>query len=415
MIAEILSVGTELLMGNILNTNAQYISEKLCGLGVNCYFQTTVGDNHDRLVAAVETALSRADILILTGGLGPTADDLTKEMIADAFGRDMLLDPASEQHIRARFARMAREMMPNNLKQAMFPRGSIILPNPNGTAPGCIVEEGEKAAILLPGPPKEMAPMFDASVMPYLEKRSGHMLVSHVVRVFGMGESEAEYRLRTLIARQTNPTIAPYALSGEMKLRVTARCKSAEEGERMMAPLIDEIKQTLGSVVYSIDDQELHEVCAALLKEHNATLAAAESCTGGMIASKLISVPGISAHFIEGAVTYSNDAKIRRLGVRPETIAAHTAVSAETAREMAEGIRRTSGASLGVATTGIAGPDGGTPERPVGLVYIALASESGTAMQELHLTGSRERIRNAASLHALNLIRRHFWGDFANS
>lgn len=415
MIAEILSVGTELLMGNILNTNAQYISEKLCGLGVNCYFQTTVGDNHDRLVAAVETALSRADILILTGGLGPTADDLTKEMIADAFGRDMLLDPASEQHIRARFARMAREMTPNNLKQAMFPRGSIILPNPNGTAPGCIVEEGEKAAILLPGPPKEMAPMFDASVMPYLEKRSGHMLVSHVVRVFGMGESEVEYRLRTLIARQTNPTIAPYALSGEMKLRVTARCKSAEEGERMMAPLIDEIKQTLGSVVYSIDDQELHEVCAALLKEHNATLAAAESCTGGMIASKLISVPGISAHFIEGAVTYSNDAKIRRLGVRPETIAAHTAVSAETAREMAEGIRRTSGASLGVATTGIAGPDGGTPERPVGLVYIALASESGTAVQELRLTGSRERIRNAASLHALNLIRRHFLGDFANS
>lgn len=415
MIAEILSVGTELLMGNIVNTNAQYISQKLCDLGVNCYFQTTVGDNHDRLVAAVETALSRADILILTGGLGPTADDLTKETIADAFGRELVLDPASEQHIHARFARMGREMTPNNLKQAMFPRGSIILPNPNGTAPGCIVEEEEKAAILLPGPPKEMAPMFDASVMPYLEKRSGHMLFSHVVRVFGMGESEAEYRLRTLMERQSNPTIAPYALSGEMKLRVTARCKSAEEGERMMAPLIDEIKETLGSVVYSIDDQELHEVCAALLREHGATLAVAESCTGGMIASKLVSVPGISAHFIEGAVTYSNDAKIRRLGVRPETLAAHTAVSAETAHEMAEGIRRTSGASLGVATTGIAGPDGGTVEQPVGLVYIALASESGTAVQELRLTGSRERIRNAASLHALNLIRRHFFGDFANS
>lgn len=415
MIAEILSVGTELLMGNIVNTNAQYISQKLCDLGVNCYFQTTVGDNHDRLVAAVETALSRADILILTGGLGPTADDLTKETIADAFGRELVLDPASEQHIHARFARMGREMTPNNLKQAMFPRGSIILPNPNGTAPGCIVEEEEKAAILLPGPPKEMAPMFDASVMPYLEKRSGHMLFSHVVRVFGMGESEAEYRLRTLMERQSNPTIAPYALSGEMKLRVTARCKSAEEGERMMAPLIDEIKETLGSVVYSIDDQELHEVCAALLREHGATLAVAESCTGGMIASKLVSVPGISAHFIEGAVTYSNDAKIRRLGVRPETLAAHTAVSAETAREMAEGIRRTSGASLGVATTGIAGPDGGTVEQPVGLVYIALASESGTAVQELRLTGSRERIRNVASLHALNLVRRHFFGDFANS
>lgn len=414
MTAEILSVGTELLMGNILNTNAQYISQKLCDLGINCYFQTTVGDNHDRLVAAVGLALSRADLLILTGGLGPTADDLTKETIADAFGRDLVLDPASEAHIRARFARMGREMTPNNMKQAMFPRGCIILPNPNGTAPGCIVEAGEKAAILLPGPPKEMAPMFDASVMPYLEKRSGYMLLSRVVRVFGMGESEAEYRLLPLMERQTNPTVAPYALAGEMKLRVTAHCKDAAEGELMVTPLLAEIKETLGSVVYSTNDQELHEVCAALLREHGMTLAAAESCTGGMIASKLISVPGISEYFLEGAVTYSNEAKMRRLGVKRETLEAHTAVSEAVAREMAEGVRATSGASLGLATTGIAGPDGGTAERPVGLVYIALAGAKGTAVRELHLSGNRERIRNAASLNALDLLRRYLCGSLTN-
>lgn len=414
MTAEILSVGTELLMGNILNTNAQYISQKLCDLGINCYFQTTVGDNHDRLVAAVGLALSRADLLILTGGLGPTADDLTKETIADAFELDLVLDPASEAHIRARFARMGREMTPNNMKQAMFPRGCIILLNPNGTAPGCIVEAGEKAAILLPGPPKEMAPMFDASVMPYLEKRSGYMLLSRVVHVFGMGESEAEYRLLPLMERQTNPTVAPYALAGEMKLRVTARCKNVAEGELMVAPLLAEIKETLGSVVYSTNDQELHEVCAALLREHGMTLAAAESCTGGMIASKLISVPGISEYFLEGAVTYSNEAKMRRLGVKRETLEAHTAVSEAVAREMAEGVRATSGASLGLATTGIAGPDGGTAERPVGLVYIALAGAKGTVVRELHLSGNRERIRNAASLNALDLLRRYLCGSLTN-
>jgi len=414
MIAEIISVGTELLMGNILNTNARYISQRLCDLGVNCYFQTTVGDNHDRLVYAVDLALSRADILILTGGLGPTADDLTKETVADAFGRSMVLDPASQAHIRARFARSGHEMTPNNMKQAMFPQGAIIMPNPNGTAPGCIVEDGKKAAILLPGPPREMTPMFDASVMPYLEKRSGCMLCSHVVRVFGIGESSAEYRLRDLIARQTNPTIAPYALSGEMKLRVTARCKNAAEGELLMAPVLKEIKETLGSAVYSLNDQELHEVCAELLKEHNATLAVAESCTGGMIASKLVSVPGISGCLKEGLVTYSNEAKMKRLGVKAETLAAFGAVSENTAREMAEGVRLTSGADLGIATTGVAGPDGGTPECPVGLVFIAVASKNNTIIRKLQLSGSRERIRNAAALQALDTLRRYFFGNLQN-
>lgn len=411
MTAEIISVGTELLMGNILNTNARYISQKLCDLGINCFFQTTVGDNHDRLVQAVDIALSRADILILTGGLGPTADDLTKETVADAFGRTMRNDPVSEAYIRARFASSGREMTPNNLKQAMFPEGAIIMPNPNGTAPGCIVEDGEKAAILLPGPPHEMVPMFDTSVMPYLEKKSGHMLYSHVVRVYGIGESAAEYRLKDLMAQQTNPTIAPYALSGEMKLRVTARCKDAAEGELLMAPVLREIKKTLGDAVYSVNDQELHEVCASLLKEHRRTLAVAESCTGGMIASKLVSVPGISEWLTEGLVTYSNESKMRRLGVKRETLDAFGAVSEETAWEMAEGVRLSSGSDIGIATTGVAGPGGGTPRHPVGLVYIALASQTGTYVRRLQLSGSRERIRNAATLQALDILRRYFLGN----
>ncbi len=411
MTAEILSVGTELLMGNILNTNAQYISQKLCDLGINCFFQTTVGDNHDRLVQAVDIALSRSDFIILTGGLGPTADDLTKETVADAFGRKMLLDSASEAHIRSRFAASGREMTPNNLKQAVFPEGAIIMPNPNGTAPGCIVEDGGKAAILLPGPPNEMIPMFDASVIPYLEKKSGYTLYSHVVRVFGVGESAAEYRLKDLMARQTNPTIAPYALSGEMKLRVTARCKNAAEGELMMAPVLREIKKTLGDAVYSLNDQELHEVCAALLKEHNTTLAVAESCTGGMIAAKLVSVPGISEWFVEGLVTYSNEAKMKRLGVKEETLEAFGAVSEQTAREMAEGVRITSGADIGIATTGVAGPGGGTSRHPVGLVFIALSSEQGTFVRKLQLSGNRNRIRNAATLQALDTLRRYFFGN----
>lgn len=415
MVAEIISVGTELLMGNILNTNAHYISGKLCDLGINCFFQTTVGDNHDRLVQAVDIALSRSDILILTGGLGPTADDLTKETVADAFGRKMLLDPPSEAHIRARFARSNRMMTPNNLKQAMFPENAIIMPNPNGTAPGCIVEEGEKAAILLPGPPKEMVPMFDASVVPYLQTKTGSMLYSRVVRVFGIGESSAEYALKELIARQTNPTVAPYALSGEMKLRVTARCSGAAQGELLMAPVLKEIKKTLGTAVYSVDDRELHEVCAALLKEHKTTLAVAESCTGGMIASKLVAVPGISAYFKEGAVTYSNEAKMNRLGVKEETLSAHGAVSEETAREMAEGIRRTAASDIGIATTGVAGPDGGTEQHPVGLVYIALADGTKTYVRKLQLAGSRESIRNSASLHALDTLRRYFSGNLQNT
>ncbi len=407
MISELISVGTELLMGNILNTNAQYISQKLADIGINCYLQTTVGDNPARLEEAVRNALNRADIVILTGGLGPTCDDLTKETVSDAFHKELVLDEDSLLHIQRRFAAMGKEMTPNNVKQAKFPEGCMILPNPNGTAPGCIIEHGTKAAILLPGPPHEMEPMFDACVIPYLEKRSGYKLYTRMVRIFGLGESSVEYKLRDLMDGE-NPTVAPYALASEVKLRVTARCESEEEGERLVAPIIAQIRARLGDVVYSDEGKELHEVCADLLLRHGKTIAVAESCTGGMLASKFVSIPGSSRWFIEGCVAYSNDAKVKQLHVSPSTLERYGAVSERTALEMARGILNASGADYGLATTGIAGPDGGTKDKPVGLVYIALVSKDAEEAKELRLTGGRERIRNLACLNILDLLRRSF-------
>ena len=389
MSAELISVGTELLMGNIVNTNAQYISQRLADLGIDCYLQTTVGDNHDRLVEAVHGALRRADIVILTGGLGPTADDLTKETVSDAFGKKLVLDEASLEYIKARFAKRGHEMTPNNVKQAYFPEGCIILPNPNGTAPGCIVETEAKAAILMPGPPNEMVPMFETSVLPYLEKRSGYMLKSKMLRIFGKGESSVEYELKDIMASQTNPTIAPYALNGEMKLRVTARCRAGEDADAIMAPMTAEVKRRIGEYIYSEDGLELHEEVARLFKQKGLTLGIAESCTGGMICSKLVSVPGSSAWFKEG------------------TLDEYDAVSAKTAAEMAEGIRISSGADIGIATTGFAGPDGGTEDNPVGTVYIGFSSKDKSFTKRLQLTGSRERIRSMASLNALDILRRN--------
>lgn len=409
MSAEIVSVGTELLMGNIVNTNAQYISQRLADLGIDCYIQTTVGDNHDRLVEAVHNSLRRADIVILTGGLGPTADDLTKETVADAFGKKLVLDEASLEYIKHRFAKMGHIMTPNNIKQAYFPEGCIILPNPNGTAPGCIVESDAKAAILMPGPPKEMEPMFEQSVLPYLEKRSGFMLKSKMLRIFGKGESSVEYELRDIMAEQTNPTIAPYALNGEMKLRITVRCRADDDADAIMQPMIEQVRKRIGEYIYSYDGLELHEEIARLFSVNKMTLAVAESCTGGMLSSKLVSVAGSSNWFREGAVTYSNEAKIKRLGVNEETLAAHGAVSAETAAEMAEGIRLSSGADVGVSTTGFAGPDGGTADNPVGTVYIGVSTKENCFTKRLQISGKRERVRSMACLHALDILRRNIF------
>ena len=406
MIAEIVSVGTELLMGQIVNTDAQFIAKHLAPLGYACRYHITVGDNAARLTEVVHTALSRSDIVLFTGGLGPTEDDLTKETVAAALGLTCVPIPAEVEHLKAHFAKRGYHFTPNNLKQAEFPESAIILPTPNGTAPGCIMEADGKAAILMPGPPRELFPMFRDHVLPYLEKRSNTHLLSKELRIFGMGESSLTYELRDIIAAQTNPTIAPYAKTGEVTLRLTAKCSTDEEGEALLAPMIEEICRRTGDVVYSLEGKELHEVCIDLLKAQDATLAVAESCTGGMIASHLVSVAGCSDVLIEGAVTYSNDAKVRRLGVSEETLRTHGAVSAACAEEMARGIRETSGASFGLATTGIAGPGGDTEEKPVGLVYVAVADETGVEVKELRLGGDRARIRTLATLNALDLLRR---------
>ena len=406
MIAELVCVGTELLMGQIVNTDAQYIARSLAPSGIDMYHQVVVGDNPGRLTEAVQTALSRADVVLFSGGLGPTDDDLTKETVSAALGKELVLFEDEWEKIQSYFRGRNRTIAPNNKKQAMFPKDAIILPNPNGTAPGCIIEKDGKAAILMPGPPRELFPMFRDYVMPYLLKKSGHKLYSREVRIFGVGESDVAYRLDDLMKHQTNPTIAPYCKTGEVTLRVTARCQSDAEGEALVSPVLDRIKATLGDAVYDTDGHELAEVCHRALIAAGKTLAVAESCTGGRLADAFICYPGSSAYFIEGDVTYSNDAKMRRLGVNAETLDTVGAVSEECAREMAEGARAAAKADFALSTTGYAGPDGGEPGKPVGTVFVALASADGTVVKRLSLFGDRDRIRHTAMLSALDLLRR---------
>lgn len=406
MKAEILAVGTELLMGQIANTNAQYISAKLPEVGVGVYYHSVVGDNPDRLKKSLRLALERADVIITTGGLGPTKDDLTKETIANELGLSLEVDEISKNAILSFFAKLNRQMPENNLKQAYLPEGSIPMRNKNGTAPGCIIEKNGKVVIMLPGPPSEMKPMFDECVIPYFLKGSDSMLVSKFVRIFGIGESAMEERIIDLVDNQTNPTIAPYAKDGEVTLRVTANCKSAEEGEELIRPTLLEIRRRLGDCVYSVENEELHEVAARLLKEKGKTISFAESCTAGLVTSKFASVSGISDVLDRTYVTYSNIAKIEELGVSDETLNKYGAVSEQTAIEMAVGARNAAKTDLAVSITGIAGPNGGTPEKPVGTVYVAIAGENGVDVKLLNLWGSRERIRSVTALHVFDIVRR---------
>lgn len=407
MIAEIVSVGTELLMGQVVNTDAQHIAAKLAPLGYEVYYHITVGDNARRLTAVVHRAIERSDVVVFTGGLGPTDDDLTKETVAAALG--LSCEPRQEEveRLEKHFASRGWKMTPNNYKQANFPRDAIILKNPNGTAPGCIMHAGDKVAVLLPGPPRELFPMFDNYAMPYLAKLNNTKLYSREMRIFGMGESDVTYRLRSIIENQTNPTVAPYIKLCEVTLRVTAKCKTDAEGERLTEKMIEQIRGILGDVVYSVDGESLPALGVKLLKARGFTAATAESCTGGMVASAFVDIAGASSVFVDGCVTYSNDAKVRRLGVSADTLKNCGAVSEACAREMAEGMLRTSGADVALSTTGIAGPDGGTEEKPVGTVYVALAHAGGeTQVKQLHLHGDRERIRYTAMLHCFDMLRR---------
>lgn len=407
MKAEIIAVGTEILLGDILNTNAQYLSKELAQLGIEVYFQTVVGDNPQRLKDTLYQAFSRADLIITTGGLGPTEDDLTKETAAAYFGEELVLDARALGRIQKYFDRTGRVMTENNRKQAMVPKEhGIVLYNDNGTAPGIIIEKNNKIIVMLPGPPKETVPMFENQVKPYLQTKQEYTFVSEILRVASVGESAMETLVKDIIDAQTNPTIAPYAKFGESILRITAKAKTEAEAKTLIAPIKAALRERLGSAVYAEGETNMQTVVAQLLLSKHLTIAVAESCTGGLLTSALVEYPGISEVLLEGCVTYSNQAKMQRLGVQAQTLETYTAVSAQTAAEMAEGIAKTSGADIGISTTGIAGPDGGTTEKPVGLVYIGLSIKGKTTVTEYHYTGKRNQIRERATMYALDLLRK---------
>lgn len=409
--AEILCIGTEILMGDIVNTNAAYIAKELAGLGINVYHQSVVGDNPQRLREALELAFSRADIVITTGGLGPTYDDLSKETIAAFFGRELVMDQESLHRIECHFLRQNRPMTENNKKQAMMPQGCIIFPNNNGTAPGCAIEgTGEqqgKTAIMMPGPPREMKPMFEESVKPFLLKDSDTRLVSHTMHFFGIGESMLESLLRDLMEHSLNPTVAPYAKTGEVQLRVTARVQNGEDAEALLQPVMEKIKEQVGGYLYGIDVGDLQTAAVHALKVNGLHVAVAESCTGGYVAKRLTDVSGASEVFECGVVTYSNRMKHQLLGVSQQTLDTFGAVSEETAREMAAGVRKLSGAEIGISVTGNAGPEP-SEGKEVGLVYIGVDSLEMSRVFMLQVNrrdqDARETIRYLASSHALSLI-----------
>ena len=407
MNAEIIAVGTEILLGDIVNTNAQYISRELANLGINVYKQEVVGDNEERVLESFKNAFENSDIIITTGGLGPTPDDLTKEMAAKYFNKELVLHKESYENLKTFFDKGGRELVGSNEKQVYFPKDAIVLKNDQGTAPGAIIEGDKgKKIIVLPGPPREMKPMFDNYVVPYLKEFTDSVLVSKVLRTFGIGESRMAEIVNDLIVNQTNPTVAPYAKDIEAILRITAKAKNEKEAEELIKPVEKEIRRRLEEYIYGEGETSLEEVVGELLVKKGIKIATAESCTGGMVAEKLINYAGISESFLEGAVTYSNEAKMKRLGVKKETLDKYGAVSKETAKEMAEGIAKVAGADLGVSTTGIAGPGGGTAEKPVGLVYIGVYYKGNCLVKEFNFTGNRNRVRVRTTMSALDLVRR---------
>ena len=487
MVVELISVGTEILLGNIVNTNATYLAEKCALLGCSLYHQTVVGDNEERMEEAIRQAIERADIVILTGGLGPTKDDLTKEVTAKVFGRKLYMDEHSKARIQDYFEKIkSKKVTENNWKQALVPEGAIVIDNLNGTAPGLILEDKErgKAAILIPGPPNEMKPMFEHDIAPYLNKKQPEGIYSQMVKVCGIGESRAETmvadlmdaqtnptlapyaktgevhfrvtaracseeaaeklmepmfehdiapylnkkqpegiysqmvkvcgigesRAETMVAdlmdAQTNPTLAPYAKTGEVHFRVTARACSEEAAEKLMEPMIEEMKKRFGDAVYTTEENvTLEESVIRLLEEKKMTVTTAESCTGGKLSGRLLNVSGASGVYNEGYITYANASKEKILGVKHETLETYGAVSEQTAAEMALGAAKAAGADAALSVTGIAGPGGGTAEKPVGLVYIGCAVNGEVTVREYRFTGNREKNRDYAVARAITLLR----------
>lgn len=410
MIAETLSVGTELLLGQTVDTDAVFLAKMLSRLGITIHYRTTVGDNPERMRDAIRLALSRADLLITVGGLGPTMDDLTKEMVAEVMEDTFIEDTTHAHWLRERYQRLGVAQPPASFaKQALVPRSGRGLPNPNGTALGALFEKDGKVAISLPGPPNELVPMVEQSVEPYLRERTaGERLViqSRTLRIVGLGESLVEDRVRDLMMSD-NPTVAPYAKTGEVHLRITARARSEAEAYQMIAPSEEKIRLRLGDVIYGIDDETLEQAVVQLLERQKRTLAVAESCSGGLIAKRLTDVPDASHVFGLGLVTYSNQAKTQFLSVPAEMISQVGAVSPEVARAMAEGALRAGDASLGLSVTGIAGPGGGTADKPVGTVHIGLAWDDGVLSEHHQFLGRRSDIAYRSAQAALALVRRY--------
>ena len=370
------------------------------------HYQTVVGDNPQRLENTIFHAFSRANVIITTGGLGPTEDDLTKETGAKYFEEELVLDERALKRIENYFNKVGRQMTENNRKQAFVPKNSKVLYNDNGTAPGIIIEKNNKILVMLPGPPKETIPMFEKQVKPFLAQKQEYTFVSRVLRIAGVGESAMETMVKDLIDSQTNPTIAPYAKDSESLLRITAKAKDNKQAEELITPVAEEMYHRFGHNIYGEGETNMQTVVSELLIKKQKTIATAESCTGGAIASALVEYAGISSVFLDGCVTYSNASKQHRLGVKSETLQKYGAVSAETAKEMAEGAAKTAGTNIGLSTTGVAGPDGGTEQKPVGLVYIGLTIDGVTKIKECHFVGNREKIRVRTVHTALDWLRR---------
>ena len=410
MKAEIIGVGTELLMGQIANTDAQFLSQQLSELGIDVFYHHVVGDNMGRLVELIGKVIQRSDILITTGGLGPTQDDLTKDGVAEAFGLKMLKDEASENKLNTFFKSIHRDITINNFRQAYFPEGAVILKNERGTAPGCILEKDGKTVIVLPGPPRELNHMFLNEVKPYLLEKSGYVIKSNLIKVFGIGESDLEQRLMEFIESQNNPTLATYASAGEVSLRVTAKAKSESEAKAILQPMVESIVEHIGDSIYSTTGETMPEVVYKLLHEQGRKIAFAESCTGGMLSSMIVDIPGSSNVLDMSVVSYSNESKMETLGVSCKTLETHGAVSEQTVKEMAEGMLRMSRAGIAVSVSGVAGPDGGTEEKPVGLVYICLHDGKSHHIRKLNFARERNYNRVYACLHALDMVRRYLTG-----
>lgn len=411
--AEILCVGTELLLGDIVNSNAAFLSKKAAELGIGVYRHTAVGDNPQRLCDALSGSLARADLVLMSGGLGPTKDDLTKETVAKYFGLPMSLHEESLVTIRDYFNKTGRVMTKNNEKQAMMPEGAVVFPNRYGTAPALAIEHGDKTVIMLPGPPVELIPLFCEEVVPYLERRCDAAIVSRNVHFFGIGESALAEKLDRLLTESDNPSVAPYCQSGEVRLRVTAKSRDREEAASMCDKCVEAILHSeVGGFVYGVDVENIERAVVDALHRSGLTLSAAESCTGGLIAKRITDVAGCSDVFFGGCVTYTNEIKQRLLGVSAETLDKYTAVSPEVAVEMARGVRERTGSDIGVSATGIAGPGGGTEETPVGTVFLGISTRDTESFRKLSLSSNRSRefIRTVSATNAYDMVLKYING-----